>query len=53
MFSDNLFKYARYKIAEFTITSQYSSDSTGKIEFKEIGYTTEMGLRTRLWLAGD
>ena len=25
----------------------------GKISFTEIGYTTEWGLRARLWLAGD
>lgn len=25
----------------------------GKITFSEIGYTTEIGLRIRLWLAGD
>jgi peroxiredoxin len=27
-------------------------DGSGKVRFVEVGYTTEMGLRARLWLAG-
>lgn len=33
------------------VPSSFILDETGKIRFVEVGYTTELGLRTRLWAA--
>ena len=35
------------------VPSSFIIDPTGNIKFTEIGYTTEIGLRIRLWLAGS
>ena len=34
------------------VPASFIIDTNGKIRFVEIGYTTEIGLRLRLWLAG-
>ncbi|TAJ79338.1 MAG: protein disulfide oxidoreductase [Gallionellaceae bacterium] len=33
------------------VPASFIVDSTGQIRFVEVGYTTELGLRLRLWLA--
>lgn len=34
------------------VPSSFIIDGSGEIRFVTVGYTTEIGLRTRLWLAG-
>ena len=34
------------------VPASFIVDTEGKIKYVEIGYTTEIGLRIRLWLAG-
>jgi len=40
----------RYGVHAFPTT--FVLDRNGDIRFREVGYTTELGLRARLWLAG-
>lgn len=40
----------RYGVGSFPTT--FVLDPDGKIRFAEVGYTTELGLRARMWLAG-
>ena len=35
------------------VPSSFIIDRTGNIKFTEIGYTTEIGLRARIWFAGN
>jgi thiol-disulfide isomerase/thioredoxin len=41
---------ARFGVHAFPTT--FVLDRNGVIRFREVGYTTELGLRARLWLAG-
>ncbi|MDX2464435.1 MAG: redoxin domain-containing protein, partial [Porticoccus sp.] len=34
------------------VPTNFVIDSHGNIDFTEVGYTTSLGLRLRLWLAG-
>lgn len=34
------------------VPTSFIIDPDGSIDFTEVGFTTELGLRTRLWLAG-
>jgi alkyl hydroperoxide reductase subunit AhpC len=34
------------------VPASFIIDRTGRIRFVEVGYTTEIGLRLRLWWAG-
>ena len=40
----------RYGVGSFPTT--FVLDGDGEIRFVEVGYTTELGLRARMWLAG-
>lgn len=40
----------RFGVHAFPTT--FVLDRNGEIRFREVGYTTELGLRARLWLAG-